>query len=94
MFRLIVHVQFRAVVAVQARNGQSPHAVLSHVGEVHRRPGVFRRAPLIVNGRAAGVMMIWLRQWWRPSETLPTNHAGNLVIARLYAFIGSAFQEL
>jgi len=37
MLWLIVNVYVRAVVAVQARHGQSPYAVLSHVGEVHRR---------------------------------------------------------
>ena len=47
--RLIVHVDLRPVCTVQAANSQRPHAILSHVGEVHGRAGVACR-------------LVWLRR--------------------------------
>src|SRR5689334_14703299 len=42
--RLIVHVYFRAVVAVEAAGRQRTYPVVSHVGEIHRWTAVLARS--------------------------------------------------
>src|SRR5689334_17649186 len=47
MVRLIVNVDSRVVMAVDTTRPNRPHAVLAHVGEIHRRAGVFLPAGLV-----------------------------------------------